>query len=306
MRALVISGGGSKGAFAGGVAEYLLKVEKMEYDIFVGSSTGSLLAPSLANGQVDKLEEGYTSVKQKDIYSVSPFSVKINKKGERKTRINHFNTLKMFLKKKKTFGESKALRKTIENFLTKEDFEAVKKSRKQVIVTVSNLTTHKVEYKYLKDHSYSDYLDWMWASTCFVPFMSIVEKDGFEYADGGFGNYIPLEAAIDAGATEIDVIILQPKHRHIRKSQSRNPFDVILNCIDFMLQQISVDDIYIGQLESIYNPNIKLRFFYTPRVLTEQSFWFDPKEMKAWWLEGYESAKKKLNKASFPNEAQKL
>ncbi len=28
MRALVISGGGSKGAFAGGVAQYLIEIEK--------------------------------------------------------------------------------------------------------------------------------------------------------------------------------------------------------------------------------------------------------------------------------------
>ncbi len=37
MRALVISGGGSKGAFAGGVAAHLMKVQHRNYDIFVGS-----------------------------------------------------------------------------------------------------------------------------------------------------------------------------------------------------------------------------------------------------------------------------
>ena len=30
MRALVVSGGGSKGAFAGGVAQYLMEIEKKE------------------------------------------------------------------------------------------------------------------------------------------------------------------------------------------------------------------------------------------------------------------------------------
>jgi len=42
MRALVISGGGSKGAFAGGVAQYLIEEEKRNYDLFLGTSTGSL------------------------------------------------------------------------------------------------------------------------------------------------------------------------------------------------------------------------------------------------------------------------
>ena len=38
MKALVISGGGSKGAFAGGVAQYLMRNQGREYDIFVGTS----------------------------------------------------------------------------------------------------------------------------------------------------------------------------------------------------------------------------------------------------------------------------
>jgi hypothetical protein len=33
MRALVISGGGSKGAFGGGVAQYLLQEKEYKYDI---------------------------------------------------------------------------------------------------------------------------------------------------------------------------------------------------------------------------------------------------------------------------------
>ena len=35
MRALVISGGGSKGAFAGGVAQYLMEGLNHEYDLFL-------------------------------------------------------------------------------------------------------------------------------------------------------------------------------------------------------------------------------------------------------------------------------
>ena len=54
-KALVISGGGSKGAFAGGVAQYLMEQEKREYDMFLGTSTGSLLAPHLAVNDIAKL-----------------------------------------------------------------------------------------------------------------------------------------------------------------------------------------------------------------------------------------------------------
>jgi NTE family protein len=54
MKALVISGGGSKGAFAGGVAEFLICERKNQYDIFIGTSTGSLLVSHLALQNVSK------------------------------------------------------------------------------------------------------------------------------------------------------------------------------------------------------------------------------------------------------------
>lgn len=64
MRALVISGGGSKGAFAGGVAQYLMEREKREYDMFLGTSTGSLLVPHLAVDNISKLYNIFTNVQQ--------------------------------------------------------------------------------------------------------------------------------------------------------------------------------------------------------------------------------------------------
>lgn len=294
MKALVISGGGSKGAFAGGVAEYLIKDQKNEYDLFVGSSTGSLLIPHLSIGKIDKVKEAYTSVNQKDIFNISPFKIKKDKDGKLTSKINHFNVLKMFLKRKKTFGETKNLRKTITNLLSAEDYNKIKSSGKKVIVTASNLTRNITEYKYLEDNSYEDFCDWMWISSCFVPFMSLVEKNGCEYADGGFGNYIPIEEAISNGATHIDVIVLRPRHRVVEQNKSRNAFDILLQSMGFMLNQIVYDDIRIGHLESIYNDDLHVRFFFTPRVLTEYSFYFDPEQMKKWWQEGYEYAEKRV------------
>ena len=64
--------------------------------------------------------------------------------------------------------------------------------------------------------------------------------------------------------------------------------------MQFMLTQIAYDDIMIGHLQSIYNDSVKVRFFFTPRLLTDLSFYFDPVQMKAWWDEGYEYAVKKM------------
>lgn len=294
MKALVISGGGSKGAFAGGVAEYLIYKEKIDYKIFVGTSTGSLLVPNLAKGNIEHIKKAYTEVQQNDVFNLCPFIFEKDKDGNLKSRINHFNILKQFLRRKKTFGETKNLRKTIGRILTREDFNTIKGSDKKIVVSVSNLTRNRMEYKYLSDCSYDDFCDWMWISSCFVPFMSLVEKDGFEYADGGFGNYVPIEEAIAAGATEVDVIVLQPRHKTVEKKRTNNAFEVLLNSLGFMLNQIVYDDIRIGHLQSIYNDDIHVRFFFTPRVLTDYSFYFDPVQMKGWWDEGYKYAEERL------------
>jgi len=292
MRALVISGGGAKGAFAGGVAEYLMKDMGIQYDMFTGSSTGALLAPLLAAGDIDRAREVYTNVCQKDIFSSHPFIVK-KRKGRFISKINHFGILKMFLKGKKTFGDSHALRKLILKTFTPQHFDIVKNNNKKVVIAVSNFSVNVVEHKYLTDCTYEDFVDWIWISSNFVPFMSLVTKNGQEYADGGFGNFIPIEEAIDAGATELDVIILTPRRKMVKKMPTRNAFSLLLNAIDFMLTQIARDEKYIGLLESI-NHDIKVRYFHTPRVLTENSLIFDPSQMKIWWNEGRLLAKQKL------------
>ncbi len=302
MRALVISGGGSKGAFAAGVAQHLIGDLGYKYQMIVGTSTGSLLGPLCATGNMDKVKKAYTTVGQSDIYNICPFIIKKLPDGSIKSRINHFNVLRMFIRRKKTFGEHKNLRKTIERFFTREDYEYIKSSGIKVVATVANLTLKKIEFKYLQDCTYEDFCDWMWLSSSFVPFMSLVEKDGYEYADGGFGNYIPAEEAIAQGATEIDVIVLSPRHRAVRVTKTRNAFDILLQSMQFMLQQISYDDILIGHLQSIYNENINIRYFFTPRELTEHSFYFDQEQMSQWWEEGYAHAKAKMKNFTTANE----
>ena len=299
MKALVISGGGSKGAFAGGVAEYLIREKERDYDILIGTSTGSLLIPHLAIREIDHIKQVYTNVTTKDIYNICPFLVKKDKEGNVRAKINHFNILRMFLRGKKTFGEHKTLRKTIEKTVRREDFDRIKKSGKKVIATVSNLNRNIVEYKYLADNSYEDFCDWMWASSSFVPFMGLVEKNGFEYADGGFGNIIPIEEAIDLGAKTIDVIVLHPRRTVPRKNTPKNAFDVLMNSMQFMHSHLRKLDLLLGQKENVYNKDVSLNFFFTPRVLTEYSFLFEPEKMKQWWQEGVDHAKRICAKKSF-------
>lgn len=291
MRALVISGGGSKGAFAGGVAEYLMTQLKHEYKILVGSSTGSLLIPHLSMGDIDTVKYIYTHVNQSNIFSLNPF-IKRKKEGREYVTINYLNTVVQFIKKKRTFGESKNLRKTIFKYFSPQDFENAKCCGKDIIVTVSNLTKNKVEYKSIQDFEYEDFVDWIWISCNLVPFMSLAKKENCEYADGGFGSLVPIREAVRRGATEIDAIILEAENMEHNKVLGKNPFSLMMNLFGFMLDQVEKHDIREGKLAAIQN-DVKLNLYYTPSKLTENSLIFDKKLMTQWWNDGYEYAKTK-------------
>jgi predicted patatin/cPLA2 family phospholipase len=289
MKALVISGGGSKGAFAGGIAQYLIEEKQQKYDLFVGSSTGSLLVPLLASNNVAKAKKIYTEIKNSDIFSLSPYKLK-KRRGIEFIRMHHLNVLRSFLRGNKTFGSSKNLRKTIEQNFTQTDFDFIRNKETDVIVTVSNLSTQELEYKSIKNHSYADFCDWIWGSANFVPFMSLMIKNNMEYGDGGFGNNIPVQAAIDAGATEIDVIILDPINRLTNKIKSTNAFDLTFKLLDYLLEQNNQSKLEISKLKAQHK-KVKINRFHTPTQLTENSLIFNQKKMKKWWEEGYQFAK---------------
>ncbi|HDZ04796.1 hypothetical protein LCGC14_0198250 [marine sediment metagenome] len=302
MKALVISGGGSKGAFAGGVAQYLIQEEGRKYDIFVGTSTGSLLISHLALGKLDKIKEIYSNVNQKSIFNNCPFLVK-NIRGNEEISINHWNVLKNFMIGKKTFGESENLRKLIENSLTIEEFEILKNGDSDVIITVSNLSLNQVEYKSIKDCTYEDYCDWIWISANYVPFMSLVRKNGCEYADGGLGSIVPIEEAIKRGATEVDVVVLHTEVNYLNRVASRNPFELITTMLSFILDRIENQNIRIGKLVA-NQKNAIINLFYTPTILTTNSLIFDKAKMTLWWKRGYLYAKNKNEETNpiEPNE----
>lgn len=291
MRALVISGGGSKGAFAGGVAQYLMENEGREYDMFLGTSTGSLLIPHLAVNNIPKLYENFTSVQQHDIFSVSPFVQR--KKGDREfVSIDFVNSLWQFIRRKRTFGESKALRRHIKKHFTKAEYDLIRSTKEDVVVTVSNLSMNRVEYKSIKECSYEEFCDWIWISCNYIPFMSLVKRNGWEYADGGLGCVIPIREAIRRGATEVDAIVLEAENLGQQKILGKNPFSLMISLFGHLLDQVEKSDITIGKLAA-KSRDAQLNLYYTPTSLTENSLIFSKRLMTDWWQQGFDYAKAK-------------
>lgn len=283
-KALCISGGGNKGAFAGGILEFLINEKNRDYDILAGTSTGCLLASLASVREVKALKKGYTSVTNKNVFNIDPIHKKYG-------RPDYWNATKRIIQGKKTLGESHNLRRLIEKFFKKQHFEKIREMEKELIVVVSNLTEEKVEYKSSDQYGYDDFLDWMWAS-CNVPvLMSLFEKNGIQYADGVIYEFLPIQVAIDRGATEIDVIVLEPESFGVvKRTNIKNVIHYFFKAIRMMSRKMLMYDIH-GRSYNSYGRDIDMNFYYTPYRLTENLLLFEKDMMLQWWEEGYEHAK---------------
>lgn len=287
MRALVVSGGGAKGAYAGGVLEYL----NNDYDLYIGTSTGALIIPLAASDDLPKLKSCYTNTNQKDIFKVNPFKIKKRADGSFDVDMNFLNiAYNLLIRRKKSFGDSSNLRKKIEKFVSPSEFEAIKASKIDVLICVTNSNLGVAEYKSIKDCTLSEFHDWIWASTSAYPFMDSVVVNGQHYVDGGFTDPCPIQEAINRGATEIDVIVLKPEDGRLINEPIKNALQGLGRMIDVMLKEINKDDIQIASLNAKDN-DVILNIYYTPRILTNNPFVFDKDLMTGWWAEGFEYAK---------------
>ncbi|MDX1471857.1 MAG: patatin-like phospholipase family protein, partial [Flavobacteriaceae bacterium] len=282
--------------FAGGVAQYLIEGANREYGLYLGTSTGSLLISHLALQKVKKIKSVYTSVNQDSIFNVCPFKIK-KKNGVETIAIDHINVLRNFYRGSKTFGESLNLLELIKRTLTKSEFQNLKNMNSDVVVTVSNLSLNHVEYKSVKDFEYDEFCEWIWVSCNYTPFMSLARKNGCEYADGGLGCMVPIEEAINRGATTVDVIVLQTEVTQYNRLPSLNPFSLLTNMFAFMLDRIESQNIKIGKFTANHNDAI-IDFYYTPTILTTNSLIFNKEKMTQWWQSGYDFARFKNEEVS--------
>lgn len=280
-RGLVISGGGSTGAFAGGILEYLIKEKGLEWDIVVGTSTGSLLVPLASINKIDELKDAYTNVTNGDIFTISPYN--------KRNKFRIFNILKRLIMGKTSVGDASKLRKKIMSIFTEDDYNKTIKMEKYVYVSTTNMTKSKVEYKCQRSENYNDFCDWMFASASFPVLFDIVKKNGYEYLDGGIIEPIPLQKAVDEECDIIDVIILSAEQIN-DNPPSDNMFDVAINTLKIMREEINSDDLEIGKLNGEIM-NIKINIYRLPKDLTNNCILFNKEEMIKWWKDGYEFAK---------------
>jgi predicted acylesterase/phospholipase RssA len=215
MKALVLSGGASKGAFTAGVVRYLLWKGKMDFDLAVGTSTGSLVAgPALLN-DYDYCSDIYVSVEDKDIFQNSLI-------GKIATAISHF----VDFVSGPIDAKLNPLNAILEDYYFNENKldELLAMDKKEMVLSIANVRTGKIQFvssNDVKDGTIKpeNFISAIVAS-CSEPFFTKPirvfegvsghpnEKDLFY--DGGVKEFMPIEYAVTRKADTIWAVSTHP------------------------------------------------------------------------------------------------
>ncbi len=232
-RALVLSGGGAKGAFAAGALKYLMVEQGLTFDLVVGTSTGSLIAPMVAMGDVANLLNFYENVEDQDILTDRPdliaflLSDALNDSKPLENLINKF------------FGEKTRYQKLIN-------------ASTEMFVTVVNMQTGQIEYGNQHQDPKPVLLKKILSSASVPVMMPPVKIGKYQYVDGGVKEIAPFGKAIDEGATHIVSVVLSPDedHREPVKTEFTSSMDILKRTLELLTEEIVDNDLKIATVYS--------------------------------------------------------
>lgn len=199
MRAIVLSGGGSKGAYQMGVWAALKKLN-IHYDIVTGTSVGALNAALMVQKTFYKGLFFWYNLNSKMIFNEDLKQDYHTKEGKKEI-------LKWYAKGVLNGGiEVKGLEDTIRQVIQPKK---VLKSNVDMGIVTFNMKTLKPKIVKKKDLNENNLCDYLLASaSCFPAFkMKTIEEEN--YIDGGIYDNLPINLAIDLGATEVIAIDLK-------------------------------------------------------------------------------------------------
>jgi predicted acylesterase/phospholipase RssA len=248
-RALVISGGGSKGAFAVGILQRLrILFPTLHFDIIVGTSTGALIAPLAAVEELDLLEQLYTIHTTENVVTKHRIGDRLNQKS-----IYTVEPLWQLVKK----------------YITDDRYNEIVQSDTDIYVITTCLQTQGVvvftnnpaparssayTVRSTKDAEHMRLA--ILGSACQPVFMTPVkidlaylngkEKD-YQYVDGGVREYAGIQMAIDQGANEVFCILLAPDGADIDDRQFDSLFPILERTISMFSEDVEKNDLLLPQ-----------------------------------------------------------
>lgn len=245
--ALVVSGGGSKGAFAVGALRYIHEnVQPVDgFDVYCGTSTGALIVPLAACGDLALLEAQYTTLRQDDL-----------------VRLGSIGNLVVGL----SVHDAAPLKRKIEELMTQARFDRLQAAGVPLFLATVCLQTQQLVYwatrvpgaapagyEVMPIGSLVDLQRAMLASSCQPVLMQPIEiRPGAvpvrQYVDGGVREVTPLQAAIDHGADTIIALTLAPRQKTADPAELTSAFAILSRTMDLFGEDVGSNDYRLARL----------------------------------------------------------
>lgn len=228
VRALVLSGGGSKGAYQVGVLKKWMVEEGADYDLIAGVSVGALNAAVLCQSVKgapkdawEQLNQFWLSVKtEKVCKSWWPFGV----------------TAALW---KPAAYNSEPLQQWVRGSLSARKIRASGRKLRVLAVSWDSGESRVV------DETNPEIVSWVLASSAVPGMLLPVEIGGELWADGGLRSVTPLGEAVRAGATEVDVILCADprlKTPFVGRGKAALP-DLAYRAVEILCSEVLRDDL---------------------------------------------------------------
>lgn len=196
---LVLSGGGSKGAYEIGVYKALKKLHK-KVDVVTGTSIGAINGMFVAQKDLKGALKLWKNISFKTIYDEEEFTVLENEKIS-----------KIYMQYAKEFINDGGL----DIYKMKDIFDKYFKPHKFFKSDINyglvtyNFTKNKPVLKTKKDLTKDNIKDYILASASCYPAFKPYLINNEMYIDGGYYDNLPINLAIELGATEIIAVDLR-------------------------------------------------------------------------------------------------
>lgn len=223
--AVVLSGGGAKGAFQVGVLDQLITKKKVSFDTAVGTSTGAIQAAAVAQDDLKMLLDFWTGIRgPDDIYK---------KRG---------GTLLSILTGQPSLYSVAPLQALLKKAISDQKIKA---SGKSLRIAVVNLTNGELR---IVAENADNIANWVYAS-CAMPFAfpPQASRDGAghdeQWVDGGVRDVTPLEAALKERPRAILVIRASaPAAAAVPKAYS-SLVSIGFRAVDILQNEVSTNDL---------------------------------------------------------------
>ncbi len=283
MRALVLSGGGSKGAFQVGVLKRWMGEQGTDYDIMCGSSVGALNIAGLASAPFGRPKEAIRLLENFWLTKIVG--------------------TKSVYRRWWPFGRWHSLWKTSVYdstpliHLIRENIDPVKVASCGRLLAVGAvcLDTGEHEFGTGKDPRF---IDWVLASASYPVFLAPVEINGKLYSDGGMANVTPLGQAMKMGASEIDVIMcadpwLNEPWNATNKAAVPHQIVRTMNLMSERIARFDMEEFmlknHLAESNAKYR-KAKVRLVFPSQCLGADSLTFDPVDIRRMIDLGYEDS----------------